>query len=233
MFLPCPSAYPQTFRAGNLVFYVSGADGRVGSEVKGHTIEAPIVLTKILKGMQIAGGWLRDTQGEMAGFPGTRRKRRLMSSSTKSGIPRSTSSSSSAGSSPRCGTRLTLHVVTATRSSRLEVRLRRPSWNTDWRSLPKRRLDCVLSFRQPQGAKGLDFSAADTAVYYSLPAGLLPYDQSSARIRKWKDKRTLTYFYLAARGTVDELAYLAIQEGLEVVDMVQHHPTLLKYEAEG
>jgi SNF2 family DNA or RNA helicase len=201
--------------------------------VKGHQIEAPIVLTKILKGMQIAGGWLRDTEKGVWLRTGNEKKEafdELVHEIRDSEIHKFVvfcrflpEMRDAADVARRYGyTVLSLRGKTteAALEHRLEVFAEK-----------KARLCFVV--QATTGGEGLDFSAADTAVYYSLPAGLLPYDQSSARIRRWKDKRTLTYFYLAARGTVDELAYLAIQEGLEVVDMVQHHPTLLNYEAEG
>jgi hypothetical protein len=80
---------------------------------------------------------------------------------------------------------------------------------------------------------GIDLSAADTTIYYSLTESLLHFDQSMARIRRYRDTRTLGYDYLLAQGTVDEVMYLALQGKVNLVKFVMDHPELIAHEEEG
>jgi SNF2 family DNA or RNA helicase len=83
------------------------------------------------------------------------------------------------------------------------------------------------------GALGIDLSAASVCVYYSLPESLVDYDQFCARIRKWKDKRTLTYYYLTGKGTIEEVHIAALRANLDLIDALERDPMLLSYEAVG
>lgn len=83
------------------------------------------------------------------------------------------------------------------------------------------------------GSMGIDLSAADTTLYYSLTESLLHYDQSMARTRKYKETRVLSYDYLLAEGTIDELMYMALKEGIDLVEFVMKHRSLIHWEEEG
>lgn len=83
------------------------------------------------------------------------------------------------------------------------------------------------------GSMGIDLSEADTTCYYSLTESLLYYDQSMARMRKYKETRTLAYDYLLTQGTVDELMYLALQGQMDLVEFVMNHPHLIHWEEHG
>lgn len=84
------------------------------------------------------------------------------------------------------------------------------------------------------GKEGIDLSAADTLVYYSLTRSLVEFLQFGARIRKFKDTRALTYVFFLARGTIDEVALLAFRKNLEVIDLLKKHPDWIHYRrAEG
>ena len=79
------------------------------------------------------------------------------------------------------------------------------------------------------GSMGIDLSSASIAVFYTLPSSLVDWDQDHARIRKYRDQRTLTYYYLLAEGTVEMAQFLAHKEGLDLVEMLEKHPELLAY----
>jgi superfamily II DNA or RNA helicase len=83
------------------------------------------------------------------------------------------------------------------------------------------------------GSMGIDLSEADTTCYYSLTESLLHYDQSMARMRKYKETRTLAYDYLLTQGTVDELMYLALKDKKNLVDFVLDHPQLIHWQEHG
>lgn len=83
------------------------------------------------------------------------------------------------------------------------------------------------------GALGIELSAASVAVFYTLPEGLVDYDQDMARIRLFKDKRTLSYYYLVGERTIEEANLTALRSGIEFVEALTRHPDLLNYEAKG
>jgi SNF2 family DNA or RNA helicase len=89
---------------------------------------------------------------------------------------------------------------------------------------------CVFLAQTSTGALGIDLSAASVAVFYSLPSGLVDYDQDMARIQLFKDKRTLSYYYLCGEGTVEEVQLAALREGIDLVKALERHPDLLNYE---
>jgi hypothetical protein len=83
------------------------------------------------------------------------------------------------------------------------------------------------------GSMGIDLSAADTCLYYTLPQSLLHKDQADARIREHGDKRALTYYYFLPRGTYLEVMYKALKEGKDLADYVANHPTLIHHKETG
>jgi superfamily II DNA or RNA helicase len=79
------------------------------------------------------------------------------------------------------------------------------------------------------GKEGISLAAADTMVLYSLTRSLVDFQQFKARIRRFRDDRALTYVYMQAQGTVDELNYLAFSRNQEVIQMITDHPDWLHY----
>lgn len=76
---------------------------------------------------------------------------------------------------------------------------------------------------------GIDLSAADTCLYYTLPTSLLHKDQADARIRLHGDKRALTYYYFLPVGTIHEDNFKALKEGLDLADYVTKHPSIIHH----
>jgi archaellin len=90
-----------------------------------------------------------------------------------------------------------------------------------------------LRIQTATGSLGIDLSAAAISVFYSLPESLVTYDQCINRIRKWKDRRTLTYYYLTGEGTIEEVQISAMNAGLDLVRVLEEDPMLLSYRARG
>jgi superfamily II DNA or RNA helicase len=67
----------------------------------------------------------------------------------------------------------------------------------------------ALVLQQQVAQVGVDLGSADTAVYYSLPAGLAAYRQTQDRIVR-PGKRGVLLAYLVTEGTVDEDAHEAM-----------------------
>jgi superfamily II DNA or RNA helicase len=83
------------------------------------------------------------------------------------------------------------------------------------------------------GAFGIDLSAAEVCVFYSLPESLVVYDQDCARIRKFKDRRTLTYYYMVGEGTVEEVQISSLRANLNLIDTIERDPEILSYTVRG
>jgi superfamily II DNA or RNA helicase len=83
------------------------------------------------------------------------------------------------------------------------------------------------------GAMGIDLSAADTMIFWTPPTKFLLWDQVSARIRKYKDMRTLLYLYYIMEGTIEEAKYLALQQNIDLARLVGDHPELINFQEAG
>lgn len=67
------------------------------------------------------------------------------------------------------------------------------------------------------GAEAIDLTRAGYLFYYSLDYSLGKYEQSLARInRPGQVRKHLTYYYLLARGTIDEIIYKALSTKADV-----------------
>lgn len=104
-------------------------------------------------------------------------------------------------------------------------------------SMRERRIDyfqesndpCLFISQTATGALGIDLSVASVAVFYTLPSGLVEYDQDLARIQKFRDSRTLSYYYLCGDGTIEEPNLAALRAGIHFVDALTRHPELMNY----
>lgn len=94
--------------------------------------------------------------------------------------------------------------------------------------------NCVAMVMQiATGAMGIDLSAADTMIFWTPPTKFLLWDQVAARIRTYKDLRTLLYLYYIMEGTIEEAKYLALTQNIELAKLVGEHPELVNYQEAG
>lgn len=78
---------------------------------------------------------------------------------------------------------------------------------------------------------GIDLSAADTTIFYTLTESLLQFDQAKARTLIHGDQeRTLTYYYFLPQGTVLETMYLALSDKMNLVNFVLKHKDIIHHE---
>lgn len=200
--------------------------------VNGKGIMAPIVLTQILKCCQIAAGVVRDEDG---------RWHRV-------------------GTELRDAFEDTVRSLSESEVNRIVVFARHLPELRDaaiackqagYRTLllhggvdPSSRERRIARFHDPggkiafisqisTGSMGIDLSAADTALYYTLTESLLHKDQADARIRKHGDKRALTYYYFLPRGTHLETMFKALKSKMDMVEYIAHHPDLIHHEELG
>jgi SNF2-related domain/HNH endonuclease/Helicase conserved C-terminal domain len=82
------------------------------------------------------------------------------------------------------------------------------------------------------GAEGIDLSASRIAVYYSPPQSLVQWDQSHARIRKWRDKEARGYYYFIPElpdrvPSVTGITITNLRVGRELADYMVGKPETL------
>ena len=78
----------------------------------------------------------------------------------------------------------------------------------------------VLMANIQAGARGVDFTHARYAIYYSIGFSLDDYLQSLKRLHRPGQEHPVTAYQLAAKGTVDEYIYRAIEERRDLVEAV-------------
>jgi hypothetical protein len=74
------------------------------------------------------------------------------------------------------------------------------------------------------GKESIQLDQADTLLYYSLTESYVDFDQFNARIDSFDTKRTLMYDYLLARGTHDIVAFEAMRMKIDVATFMVSHP---------
>lgn len=192
-------------------------------------VEAPIVLTKLLKMAQIAGGHLKDEDGRWhrVGTTVGDAYQEVLHDLEESEVKRV--------------------VVFARHIPELRdaaIRAKAAGYKTILLhgGIPAEgRERRIAAFHDPGGYKvfisqistgsmGIDLSCADTAIYYSLTESLLHKDQADARIYQHGSSRPLTYYYLLPRRTVLEDMYMALRAKMDLVRYVMDHPDLVSYQ---
>ncbi len=76
----------------------------------------------------------------------------------------------------------------------------------------------IVIIQASTGAEGLDFTVADTAIFYSPFFSFIQYEQACARIHRIGQKNTCYYINLVMEGTIDE----------KIVELIKGHSSLSK-----
>jgi superfamily II DNA or RNA helicase len=212
--------------------YESMAREAIAVFKNGGVLEAPIALTKTLRLAQICGGRVRDSDGEMQRIGREKRKclEGLVDQFVDSEVQKFV-----------CYARFVPElkdIVEVCRNAGYTVYLMYGKTPGDVREQRIAEFDetkdkAAFVSQVSTGSMGIDLSAASVEVFYSLPQSLVDYDQDCARIRKFRDHRTLTYYYLCAEGTIEEVNLSALRANLELIDVLERDPQLLSYEARG
>lgn len=213
-------------------YYRSMADDSIALLSNGSVIEAPIALVRALRLSQLCGGRLRDSEGVVVRVG--EEKKRAFAGLVEQFVDNEVNKF------------VLFHrfipemkdSIEVCRDAGYKVYLMYGATPRDLREQRIAEFDeteekAVFVSQVSTGALGIDLSAASVAVFYSLPESLVDYDQDCARIRKWKDKRTLTYYYLIGEGTVEEANIAALHANLSLIDALERNPKLLSYEARG
>jgi superfamily II DNA or RNA helicase len=201
-------------------------------KVEGDEVAAPLVVTKLLKEAQLASGFVRSDSGQWYRTSTAKRdayasrlldykdagKRKIVVFSRFLPTLRDI-----ALVSKSCGYKVLLLHGGMSHQDREKSYAKFAEAPGRW----------VFAAQISTGSMGIDLSAADTTLYYSLSESLLHYDQSLARTRRYKEDRVLSYDYLLAEGTIDELMFLALRQGMDLVELVMKHRSLIHWEEEG
>jgi SNF2 family DNA or RNA helicase len=78
----------------------------------------------------------------------------------------------------------------------------------------------VLAVQIQSGGLGIDLTRSRYAIYYSLGFSLGDYLQSRARLHRPGQTRSVEYFHLIVKDTVDEKVWKAIERRQEIVNSV-------------
>ena len=81
----------------------------------------------------------------------------------------------------------------------------------------------VAGVQLQSGGVGVDFTAARTAIYYSLDFSLADHDQSRKRLHRPGQHRTVTYAYLIAENTIDRAVLGALRKRQDAVQAALEH----------
>lgn len=75
---------------------------------------------------------------------------------------------------------------------------------------------CIV--QTASGNAGIDLTAANHCVYYSLPLSLIEYDQSTKRCWRPGQEKTTHFYFLVAPDTVDEKIYNSLMNKQEITE---------------
>ena len=198
-------------------------------EIAGHEVEASLIITRIRKLVQIANGYVRSTDavlrtGRDKEDFGKDYLRDLLNQGVRKVVIvveelpqllQATRAAKAAGYKA-----ILFYGASENREERID------KFQTGGGHI-------AMIMQISTGAMGIDLSATDTMVFWTPPTKFLQWDQVCARIRKYKDMRTLAYYYLVTKGTIEEAKYLALQQNIELAKLVGDHPELINYQEIG
>lgn len=78
----------------------------------------------------------------------------------------------------------------------------------------------VLAVQIRAGAEGVDLTRAAHCVFYSVSHSLGDYEQALARIHRPGQARSVSYYHLVTRDTIDQSIYNALQKKASVIESV-------------
>lgn len=193
-------------------------------------VEAPLVITRIRKLAQLASGYVRDDDREIHRFGNemARTLQEYLVQMREGGVEK---------------------VVIGCEEYPQLADVAKAAKNAGYRAIifhggvkhGEKRIDRFQTKKGPiafccihsSAREGIDLSAAQDAIHYDLPSSLVTFDQWQARIRKFHDHRPLTYHYLIPQGTIIAAKKLALDQKMDVVDLVMKHPSILHYKGKG
>lgn len=87
----------------------------------------------------------------------------------------------------------------------------------DFQKTNKVRVFCIQS---RSGSEGINLTSASVAIFMSLDYSAIAYEQARGRIYRKGQKKSVTYYHLLAKDTVDEVIYQALVKKQDVAKQV-------------
>ena len=192
-------------------------------EVKGEHVVSSIPLTKHLRLQQIAGGWVRTGSGKY---------RRVGDDALRVANDRFREYYEQGITKVVVGCRFIPEIADLARAAAQHgfrpilmhgavKKELRPERIKDFQTTD----DAVMFICQINTAKeGIDLSAADVMMLYSLSESFVSHDQFVRRIERYNDDRTLMYDYVLSRGTRAQVSYEALKLKQDVARFIIKNP---------
>jgi hypothetical protein len=186
-------------------------------------VVSPIVLSRHLRCQQIAGGWIRTEDGRYVRVgqdllrTGLDRIREYAEQDIRKvvvGCRFRPEMNDVARAAERAGFVPVLHHGGIRKETR-------PALINHWRESRK---PSMLIAQMQTLKEGVDLSAADTMLLWSLSESYVTHEQFTSRIKLYDDDRTLMYDYLIPEGTRTEVTYEALGEKQDVARYMATDP---------
>lgn len=197
-------------------------------DVNGDVVVAPIVLTRHLRLQQIAGGWLTASEGGYVRVGKDKKQAfaALLGEYADQDIAKVVVGCrfipelrDVADAAKKIGYRVVALHGGIRKGLPRDRRI--AAFNETERP-------CIFVSQVSAGKEGIDLSSASNLIWYSLPESYVDFVQFSARIERYHEKRTLGYDYLLARGTRDEVTYMALKLKANVSELIVKRPDLVE-----
>jgi SNF2 family DNA or RNA helicase len=185
-----------------------------------HTVASPIMLVRLMRLQQIAGGFLTsdDTGNKEVKQVGSEKLNLLKSIITQDYEPTkklvifarfSAEVAAIEALMREMGRKyITIQGSTTNRGELIN------SFQTD----PK---ITVAVVQIQAGGVGITLTASDTVIYYSMTFSYADYEQSRARIRRiGQNSKSVTYIHLLAKDTIDEVILKAVQKKQDLANYI-------------
>jgi hypothetical protein len=215
---------PARIRSRRLYFELNSGSWRVYNELKeeletivnGSVVSTPLVLTLTMKLQQIAGGYvLQDTR-----VPGRRKKKRVVHTVGAEKLARLYSLLRH--DRKLQGKKLVICCRFKHEIDRIGETL--DGLGYEWKTVSGREeyngeFDVDVIILQIQSGEAIDLSAAYAYIFYSWNHSLIDFEQARFRVQSF-DTTQVNYYFLIARGTVDEDLFEAVTKKKKVATLV-------------
>ena len=184
------------------------------TEVNGYHISTPLVLTLSMKLQQIAGGFVIQDER----VPGQKRKKRRVHTVGAEKLKRLVRLLKR----PELQRKIVICCRFKHEIDRIGIELDR--LGKTWKRISGREdfdgeFDVDVIILQVQSGEAIDLSEANTYIYYSWNHSLINYEQARFRVQSF-DTDQVNYWYLMARGTVDEDMFEAVVRKKDLLTLV-------------
>jgi SNF2 family DNA or RNA helicase len=194
-------------------------------ELEDTQATAAIVLVKLLRLAQITSGFVKDVEGKIQIFDDS--KLNICMDLLKDAVEE--------------GHKVVVFVRFVTDYQRISAALDKEGiiHRILSGSVPPQRRDSIVrEFAEEEdvrvfvaqiqaGSLGIDLTAADVAIFYSLDYNAANYWQAQDRLHRHGQSKKVTYYHLIAPGTIDKIALKVLEEKGDIAKAILYNPRVL------